>query len=367
MSLTITLVELRRFTATAKPFYVDTLLAHLDILKEAGILDNPLRLCHFMGQCASETGGFTILRESLAYRPQRMRQVWPARFRNASDEYLASLCADQVKLADAVYGGRMGNRKGTSDGYDYRGGGWIQTTGRYAVEKYCEQLGVEASPQSLDDPVLTLRMACLEWVHAGCNKWADRDDVLLVSKAINTGSATSNIIPVGLQHRETWTERAKRIWGEARHVADALVPPEEEEGDGEGHFVIPAADPPAPHPDPLPASGRKAASVTALLDTSDRHFAILNRLSDLGSRVATVYRRGKQIVWTALGGMGLLSQCNTQKGTANLLSAWVHAHPFLFAAICVSTVLVAVYFLILRPGQKFLVTAYQDGRYKPRG
>jgi N-acetylmuramoyl-L-alanine amidase len=140
----------------------------------------------------------------------------------------------------------------------------------------------------------------------------------------------------------------------------ALVSDERGETPAE-HLVIPAADPPKPEPE------QKTASVTALLDTSDRHFAILNRLSELGSRVATVYKRGKQLVWSALGGLGLLSQCNTQKGTASLLSEWAHQHPFLLAAISVSTVLVAVYFLILRPGQKYLVTAFKDGRYTPRG
>jgi predicted chitinase len=109
-----------------------------------------------LAQVGSETGGMGILRESMAYRtPARPCAVWPSRFGKKSDAFFIELIADPVKLADSVYGGRMGNRKGASDGYDTAGGMWIWTTGRYAVEKYCKALGAEASADSvLRFPVL---------------------------------------------------------------------------------------------------------------------------------------------------------------------------------------------------------------------
>lgn len=221
MTLTITAAELRRLAPKAKPIYVDTLLANLNVLEDAGILETNMRVAHWFGQVCAETDGMTILRESMAYRtPARLRAVWPSRFGKKSDAFLLELSADPVKLADSVYGGRMGNRKGTSDGYDFRGGFWIQTTGRYAVEQYCKKLGAEPSPGSLDDPVLTLQMACLEWQESGCNTWADQNDILKVSKAINTGSATSNIMPVGLPDRKHWLAQAMKVFGESKHLAD---------------------------------------------------------------------------------------------------------------------------------------------------
>ena len=223
MTLTITASELKRFAPKAKAVYVDTLLANLDVLKDAGILENNFRLAHFFAQVGAETDGMTILRESMAYRtPARLRAVWPSRFGKKSDAFLLDLIEDPVKLADSVYGGRMGNKKGTSDGFDFRGGGYLQTTGRYAVEAYCKKLGVDPKlvPIALDDLTLCLQMACLEWEESGCNTWADQNDILKVSKAINTGSATSNVMPVGLPDRKHWLGQSLKIWGQARHLAD---------------------------------------------------------------------------------------------------------------------------------------------------
>lgn len=221
MTLTITASELKRFAPKAKAVYVDTLLANLDVLKDAGILENNFRLAHWMAQVCAETDGMTILRESMAYRtPARLRAVWPSRFGKKSDAFLLELIEDPVKLADSVYGGRMGNKKGTSDGFDFRGGMWLQATGRYAVEKYCKQLGAVASADTLDDPVLTLQFACLEWEESGCNTWADQNDILKVSKAINTGSATSNVMPVGLPDRKHWLGQALKVFAQSKHLAD---------------------------------------------------------------------------------------------------------------------------------------------------
>jgi len=216
--------ELLRFAPKAKDAYLDALLSDEGKaeLRKAGICDTALRFAHFFGQCGGETSGFAIVRESLRYRSvKRLREVWPSRFRRWTDAQLEELLRDEVKLADAVYGGRMGNKKGTSDGYDFRGGGWIQTTGRSAVETYCKACGVEPGPDTLDNIPLTLKFACLEWTEANCNKWADENNLLAVSKAINTGSATSGVMPVGMEHRKNWLARAMAVWGDERAVSIA--------------------------------------------------------------------------------------------------------------------------------------------------
>jgi hypothetical protein len=123
-------------------------------------------------------------------------------------------------LGDWAYGGRMGNRKGTSDGYDFRGGGYIQTTGRQNVEHYATLAGLPVRPDILDDPDATLKFACAAWVDGGCNELADANDLMGISKAINTGSATSSVLPNGMEHRQQWFDKARAVWWDAEPVAE---------------------------------------------------------------------------------------------------------------------------------------------------
>lgn len=219
-------VELRRFAPKMADFYRKALLDGKEHLAEAGILDNGKRFSHFMGQVGAETGGGTIVRESLNYTStRRIGEVWPSRASKEKAANLKKLVRNPLVLGDWAYGGRMGNRKGTidnphPDGYDYRGGGFIQTTGRYAVQKYCDLLKIEIRPDILDDPEATLRFACAEWKESGCNKLADANDLMGISKAINTGSANSGIMPNGMKHREDWFKKARSIWWDAE-PADA--------------------------------------------------------------------------------------------------------------------------------------------------
>ncbi len=206
--------ELLKWSPKADETYVDVIASHPAWLQEAGILDSPLTLCHFMGQIGGETNGLKVKRESMYYTSAaRIRQVWPARSRRTRSSKLSSLVRNPVALASWAYNGRMGNRRGTTDGYDFRGGGLLQTTGRYAVKRYARKLGYDMAPDLLDDPKFTLQAACLEWRETGCSAYAEENDILAISKIINTGSATSGIRPNGMNHRKHWYRKALDIWG----------------------------------------------------------------------------------------------------------------------------------------------------------
>lgn len=225
--ITLTQEVWHQFAPHCPPNYTAALFDNISLLEGAGILDNERRWCHFAATVYEETGDFSEIRESLKYTTCRvLRSTWPSRFGHKSDDELQTLLHNERNLADAVYAGRMGNRPGTGDAFDYRGGGWIQTTGRSAVDSYCKKLGIESSPSTLDDPVLTLKFAVLEWTEAKCNKWADENDIVKVAKAINTGSAASNVVPVGMSERRAAFERAWKYWGDAVDI-EANSPPSE--------------------------------------------------------------------------------------------------------------------------------------------
>lgn len=218
----ITREQLKRFAPKAKPQYVDALLSNLDLLEEAGILDSELRVCHFFGQVGAETDYLTLFRENMNYTTTKaLRNAWPSRFGPKADADLKHLLKNPVGLSENVYGlssGRkladLGNTQ-PGDGYAFRGGGWFQTTGRGNVARYADKCGIPCTQDLLDDPVITLRFACLEWQESGCNKWADENDLTKVSKAINTGSATSKVKPVGMEKRQKAFAKAWETWGES--------------------------------------------------------------------------------------------------------------------------------------------------------
>ena len=92
-------------------------------------------LPEFIANIAHESGGFRLRKESLLYtRPERLIAVWTTRFgvgKRDPNQYINN----SVKLANFVYGGRMGNVQ-PNDGSTFVGGGFAQITGRDAYTMY---------------------------------------------------------------------------------------------------------------------------------------------------------------------------------------------------------------------------------------
>jgi putative chitinase len=92
-------------------------------------------LPEFISNVLHESGMFTIKAENMNYStPARLVAVWPSRFTLTKEPNKrdANLFINKPReLANLVYGGRMGNMQ-TNDGFDFRGGGFAQITGRDA-------------------------------------------------------------------------------------------------------------------------------------------------------------------------------------------------------------------------------------------
>lgn len=230
--LTITREAWQCFAPKCPAAYTDALFGNLALLGGAGILANELRWCHFAATVYHETDGFTELRENLSYRSTHaLRKAWPSRFGSKMDAELAHLLRNPVGLSDQVYGcfsGRHAAEIGDlipGEAWQWRGGGWFHTTFKPSVDGYCAKLGIVPTPSNaLDDPVLTLRFAVLEWTETGCNELADANSIRGVAKAINTGSADSRVEPNGMDGRKLAFARAWKQWG-AYGAADAPAAP----------------------------------------------------------------------------------------------------------------------------------------------
>ena len=99
------------------------------------------KLAYCLATAKWETGhDFVPRSENLNYTSAaRIRAVWPTRFKSnsAAEPYVRQ----PKKLANKVYGGRLGNVK-PNDGWDYRGRGLVQITGRNNYIKMGDRLGI---------------------------------------------------------------------------------------------------------------------------------------------------------------------------------------------------------------------------------
>ena len=128
-------------------------LDQLPTVRGAFQLTNPLRLAHFLAQCAHESGGFVFTRENLNYSATRLEQIFPKHFNKHNSKLYAR---NQEAIANKVYGNRMGNTEVT-DGWKFRGRGYIQLTGKanyaeldkFVVEDLLENPDLVASKYAL--------------------------------------------------------------------------------------------------------------------------------------------------------------------------------------------------------------------------
>lgn len=212
MSIRITESGLRIIAPTAAAWIVKGILEHQHLLPKYGI-DTEKRVECFLAQCAHETQGFTRLEENLYYTTaRRLMAVWPSRFKTVA--YAQQFTRNPQKLANRVYGGRMGN-VGPDDGWKFRGSGLKMTTGKYnfSVVEKTTGLPVVKKPEMLRRFSEALEAACIYWESNNLNRFADRGDIRNLTKAIQGAYG-------GLKDRRIYTERARRVnW-----AADASNP-----------------------------------------------------------------------------------------------------------------------------------------------
>jgi putative chitinase len=212
MPVQVTMNQLLSLSPSIRSSYRDAMVDGQAVLDQYGISETPRRVAHFIAQMMHESGGMTIQFENLNYSPERLPKVWPSRFAPSGKLDPSGFAHNPEKLANEVYGNRMGNTL-PGDGFLYRGRGLLQLTGK---DSYLEatQILRKSDPQSPDftnapdavvDAMWCLRIAAAEWSAKGCNEAADLDLINTVTKRINGGL-------IGLAERTEWTKRTKFIW-----------------------------------------------------------------------------------------------------------------------------------------------------------
>ncbi|MBI3231002.1 MAG: lytic enzyme [Burkholderiales bacterium] len=212
MKIVILLDQLAKLAPKAHPQYRVILPSMQGALDRFEISSKPLRTCHFMAQILHETSGFTVQTENLDLPAERIALLWPYRFQPKGRLNPADFVGNEKKLANSVYGGRMGN-SGPDDGYIYRGRGLLQWRGkdRYAevttiLRRYYPNVpDFVVNHDALLGHEWCIKAAAATWFDLGCNAIADTDSIRAVTSQLTGGDA-------GMAEREAWLKKTKAIW-----------------------------------------------------------------------------------------------------------------------------------------------------------
>jgi putative chitinase len=170
----------------------DAVISMIPAVAQKFQIDSALRLAHFLAQCGHESGGFRLTKENLNYSAKGLNGIFKKYFPTL--ESALPYERKPEKIANKVYGGRMGNGPESSgDGAKFCGRGYIQLTGKDNYTAFGKSIGEDvcANPQVVAEKYALLSAA---WFFSknGLHKMADggaTDAVVTsITKRVNGGT-----------------------------------------------------------------------------------------------------------------------------------------------------------------------------------
>jgi len=155
-------------------------------------INTPLRLAHFLAQCGHESGGFRLTKENLNYSAKGLVGTFNKYFKTEADAKPYE--RQPQKIANRVYGGRMGNGPESSgDGAKFCGRGYIQLTGKDNYTAFGKSINedMSANPDKVASSYALLSAAWF-FNKNGLHKMADGGSsdavVTSITKRVNGGT-----------------------------------------------------------------------------------------------------------------------------------------------------------------------------------
>jgi putative chitinase len=172
------------------------------------------RVAGFMAQCAHESNNFRTLEENLNYSEEALLRTFGRYFGSPPKQNAKDYARKPEKIANYVYmdknrsaSGALGNIN-EGDGWKFRGRGLKQLTGRSNYAAFGRTVGMSADEAAVY--VATekgaIESACWFWDTRKLNAYADRRDIVGMTKVINGGD-------IGLADRTNRFNEALRILG----------------------------------------------------------------------------------------------------------------------------------------------------------
>jgi putative chitinase len=174
------------------PELIEGIVASSDAVFTKYEVNTPLLVAHMMAQFSEECGQGLEMVENMNYTAARLREIFPTHFTPAMAQRWQH---NPRGIADIAYGGRMGNAPPPSDdGWNYRGKGLSQVTGKEGYEKLQDSLtknganySIIEDPDLITDPQHTLECGVADWLICGCKSYAEKDDIVGETRALNGG------------------------------------------------------------------------------------------------------------------------------------------------------------------------------------
>ena len=159
--------------------------------KNLSTLSKPTELAMFLAQCDHESQGFTRVSENLNYSAEALSSLYSSYFNweNANTYGRTQLHpANQEMIANILYAKRMGNGDiDSGDGWNYRGRGYIQITGKYNYDLCGKFLKLDLinNPSLLCNLQYAFDSAYWFWQKNGCGLY--NDNIEKITQIINGG------------------------------------------------------------------------------------------------------------------------------------------------------------------------------------
>lgn len=172
-------------------------------------INSLVRQAAFLAQVGHESSQLRNLVENLNYSTDALVRTWPSRF---TDKTAPGYARQPEKIANNVYGGRMGNGPESSgDGWRFRGRGLLQVTGRSNYRETGAGLGLplEDEPELLEQAEHAAQSAAWWWAKRGLNEMADAGRIRDIGSIINTGQPGKT--PNGAAERQALYDLALKV------------------------------------------------------------------------------------------------------------------------------------------------------------
>ena len=177
---------------TLKGHIPDSVIAMIPEVASKFEINTPLRLAHFLAQCGHESGGFKLTQENLNYSAKGLNGIFKKYFPTL--ESALPYERKPEKIANKVYGGRMGNgTEASGDGWKYHGRGFIQLTGKDNYTSFTKSIG-EDCVNNPDLVASKYALASAAWffnkngLHKMADGGANDATVTSITKRVNGGT-----------------------------------------------------------------------------------------------------------------------------------------------------------------------------------